>query len=131
MDYSRIADIIIIIHFAWIGFLVLGFPVLLFFNLGRWRIFHAAALGLTIIMQWANIICPLTHLEHFFRTRGQSRSVYPGQFTTEVIERWIYADERVLETIALLTLVYFIIVIASFLFRPAGSGKDGNLPRGR
>lgn len=26
MDYSRAADLVILLHFAWIGFLILGFP---------------------------------------------------------------------------------------------------------
>ncbi|GEM_PF-298565 len=118
MDYSRAADLVILLHFAWIGFLILGFPVLLYFNTFYGRIFHAAALGLTIIMQWANIVCPLTHLENYFRTRGKGVNVYPGRFTTEVIERWMYVDERVLKTVAWLTLAYFVVVIASFRLKP-------------
>ncbi|MFB3926527.1 MAG: DUF2784 family protein [Syntrophales bacterium] len=116
--YRLSADIIIIVHSLWIAFLILGFPVLLYFNLRKWRYIHLGALLVTAAMQWTRTICPLTLAEYFFKSQGSSRLVYPGQFMTELIEKWIYLDEPVLEKLAYLTVLYCVVVLLSFRFRP-------------
>ena len=121
MFYKVTADCILIIHFMWILFVTLGFPVFLYFNLARWRLLHLGVLVVTILMQVTQTICPLTYLEAYLKSRNISEAVYPGSFIIERIERIIYVEDMVtLERIGYLTILFFIIVLLSFWFRPIG-----------
>ena len=86
MFYRIAADLVIFIHFLWIAFVILGFPVLLYLNFSRWRVFHLLALIAMIVMQLTETICPLTYLETYLKSKGASSRVYPGQFTIDTIE---------------------------------------------
>ena len=78
-----------------------------------------AALIITILMQLTKTICPLTYLEAYLKSRDISEAVYPGSFIIERIEDIIYVEDVVtLERISYLTIVFFIIVLFSFWFRP-------------
>ena len=43
MFYTIAADLVIFVHFLWIAFVILGFPVFLYFNLPKWRVLHLVA----------------------------------------------------------------------------------------
>ncbi len=119
MFYKVAADFVIFTHFMWILFVVLGFPVFLYFNLSRWRLLHLAALIAAIIMQLTHTVCPLTYLEAYLKSKDISGAVYPGSFIIEKVESMIYIEDLVtLERITYLTLIFFIIVLLSFWFRP-------------
>jgi hypothetical protein len=118
MFYGVAADGVIFLHFLWIAFVILGFPIFLFLNLPGWRIFHLAALIAMIIMQLTRTICPLTYLEAYLKSKGASGQVYPGQFMIETIEKLIYVENLTLEKITYLTIIFFIAVLLSFWFKP-------------
>ncbi len=119
MFYQVTADLVIVTHFMWILFVVLGFPVFLYLNLPGWRLLHLAALIATIIMQITRTICPLTYLEAYLKSKNISDAVYPGAFIIEKVESMIYVDDLItLERITWLTTIFFIIVLLSFWFRP-------------
>ena len=120
MFYKVTADFVIFTHFMWILFVILGFPVFLYFNLPGWRLLHLATLIATIIMQLTQTICPLTYLEAYLKSKNISDAVYPGAFIMEKVESIIYVEDLItLEKITCLTAIFFIIVSLSFLFRPA------------
>lgn len=123
MFYSIAADCVIFAHFLWIMFVILGFPLFLYLNWPRWRIFHLASLIATIIMQLTHTICPLTHLEAFLKSKGVSGQVYPGKFTIETIEGLIYVEDLTLEKITYATIAFFIVVLISFWMRPIRAKK--------
>ena len=119
MFYKVTADFIILTHFLWILFLIVGFPVFFYFNLTGWRLLHVAALIVTILMQLTQTICPLTYLEAYLKSKNISEVVYPGSFIIERVEGIIYVEDVVtLERISYLTILFFIIVLFSFWFRP-------------
>lgn len=118
MLYSIAADFVILIHFAWIAFVILGFPIFLYLNWPRWRIFHLASLIAMVIMQLTHTICPLTHLEAYLTSKGTSAQVYPGKFMIEAIENLIYVEDLTLEKITYATIIFFIVVLLSFWLRP-------------
>ena len=121
MSYRVAADFVIFIHFLWIVFVVLGFPVFLYLNRLKWRIFHLVALIAMIIMQLTHTICPLTYLEIYLKSKGESGSVYPGQFMIDTIENLIYVEDLTLEKITYATIIFLIVVLLSFCFRPVSS----------
>ena len=119
MFYKVTADFVIFTHFMWILFVILGFPVFLYFNMPGWRLLHLTALIATIIMQLTQTICPLTYLEAYLKSKNISDAVYPGAFIMEKVESIIYVEDLItLEKITCLTTIFFIIVLLSFLFRP-------------
>ena len=118
MLYRIAADIVIFIHFLWIAFVILGFPVVLIFNFPKWRVVHLAALIGMVVMQLTRTICPLTYLEAYLKSKGASGQVYPGQFTIHAIEKLIYVEDLTLEKITYATIIFLIAVLLSFRFRP-------------
>lgn len=124
MFYKVAADVVILIHFLWIGFVILGFPVALYFNSAKWRLIHVAAVILMIAMQLTRTICPLTYLEAWLKSGGSANSVYPGAFIAEWVERLIYVEDVTLEKIMYATMAYFALILLSFWFRPLRPGKE-------
>jgi len=118
MLYAILADIVIVIHFLWIAFVILGFPFFLWVNSARWRLIHLAAVIGMVLMQITRTICPLTYLEAWLKSEGRGAEVYPGKFIIETIERLIYVDTVTLEKITWATGAYLALIVLSFRFRP-------------
>ena len=118
MFYQLAADIVVLIHFLWIAFVILGFPVFLWLNSARWRLIHLAAVIWMVLMQLTRSICPLTHLEAWLKSEGQGTDVYSGKFIIETLERLIYVDNVTLEKITYATGIYLTLIVLSFWFRP-------------
>ena len=118
MFYQLAADIVVLIHFLWIAFVILGFPVFLWLNSTRWRLIHLAAVIWMVLMQITRSICPLTHLEAWLKSEGQVTEVYSGKFIIETLERLIYVDNVTLEKITYATGIYLTLIVLSFWFRP-------------
>ena len=127
MLYRIAADIVLFVHFLWIAFVVLGFPVFLTLNLPRWRIFHLVALIAIVAMQLTRTICPLTYFEAYLKSNGDSAQVYPGQFMIQTIENLIYVEDLTLEKITYATLVFLTVVLLSFWFKPVALKKKNPL----
>jgi hypothetical protein len=119
MFYKVAADFVIVIHFMWIVFVILGFPVFLSLNLSRWRLIHLAALITTLMMQITRTVCPLTYLEAYLKSKDVFGTVYPGSFIIGRIENMIYVEDVLtLERISYLTVIFFVVVLFSFWFKP-------------
>jgi hypothetical protein len=118
MLYRIAADFVIFIHFLWIAFVILGFPVFLIVNLPKWRVIHLTALIGMIVMQLTRTICPLTYLEAYLKSKGASGQVYPGQFMIHTIEKLIYVEDLTLEKITSATIIFLFVVLLSFWFKP-------------
>jgi hypothetical protein len=123
MVYQITADIVIVIHFLWIAFVILGFPVFLWLNNARWRLIHLAAVIWMILMQVSHSICPLTYLEAWLKSEGHGAEVYSGKFIIETIERVIYVDSVTLQNIMVVTGAYLVLIVLSFWFRPIAKKK--------
>jgi len=118
MLFKVASDIVILIHFAWILFIILGFPIFFYFNMVRWRLFHMLALTATIMMQLSHTICPLTYLEAYLKSKDIDSSVYPGSFIIESIEDLMYVQDVTLGITTYITIGFFVVVLLSFRFRP-------------
>jgi hypothetical protein len=118
MVYSIAADMVIVIHLLWIVCIIAGFPIVLYFNTATGRLIHLAACVITVAMQISQTICPLTYLEAYLKFRSAPHEVYPGSFIIRTIENLIYVDDMTLPKIMYVTMIYFVIVVFSFWFRP-------------
>ena len=120
--YSLLADTILIIHFAFVVFVVFGFLLILIGLLAHWswihnryfRITHLAAIGFVVVQAWFGELCPLTIWENELRRRaGQS------DYAETFVEHWLHellfyqAEPWIFTTIyscfgALVVLVWFL-----------------------
>ena len=122
MLYSLLADTVLIIHFAFVVFVVFGLVLILVGLLNRWswvrnrvfRVTHLVAVGVVVLQAWLGQLCPLTIWENELRRRaGQSG------YTETFVEHWLHeilfyqAEPWVFTTIytcfgALVELVWFL-----------------------
>ena len=88
-----LADAILLLHFAFVVFVVVGFLVILIGLLARWswvhnrifRITHLAAIGIVVLQAWFGQLCPLTIWENALRQRA-GQSGYSETF----IQHWLH-----------------------------------------
>ena len=87
MMYRALADATVVVHLAFVLFVVLGGLLVLRWRRMMWLHLPAAAWGVIIELQgW---ICPLTPMENHFRRLG-GESGYSGGFIERYIEPVIY-----------------------------------------
>ena len=91
--YSLLADAMLVIHFAFVVFVVIGFMLILLGLLAHWswihnrifRITHLAAIGIVVLQAWLGQLCPLTLWENELRRlAGQSG------YTETFVEHWLH-----------------------------------------
>ena len=88
MFYRVAADVVVLVHFFWILFLIFGaFP-------GRKyrpvKILHIAGLGFSFVTQVFGWYCPLTDLETWLRGKYETSATYKGSFIVHYVEKIIY-----------------------------------------
>lgn len=88
MFYKIAADIVVLIHFLWIVFLIVGaFPG----RKNKWvKIFHIGGIAFAIIIQVFGWYCPLTHLEIWLRRMHDPSLSYEGSFIIYYVEKLVY-----------------------------------------
>jgi hypothetical protein len=123
--YSLLADAILIVHFAFVVFVVVGFLLILIGLLAKWswihnrafRIAHLVAIGIVVLQAWFGQLCPLTVWENTLRQRA-GESGYSESF----IEHWLHkilfyeAEPWLFSTIY--TVFGAVVLIAWFVGRP-------------
>lgn len=122
MLYKILADIIVVVHFGWVLFMLLGFVLSLwgffwreFFNWWLFRMLHLFGIVYVVLLAVLRQYCPLTILENTLRARYNPILTYPGSFIVHYINRLVYPDVNPLILliptifIAVFTVVIFII----------------------
>jgi hypothetical protein len=97
--YQILADAIVIVHAAYVAFVVGGLAAILLGAAMRWRwtrsfafrITHLAAIALVCLESIVGVMCPLTTLEDSIRSRAGAAS-YPGDFIGYWTHRLIFYD---------------------------------------
>ena len=88
MIYGLLVLFIILLHLAWILFLIFGVFLALKWHRIAW--FHLAGLLFSLILNAFGWYCPLTYLENDLRYLQDVESTYSGPFIVEYLERIIY-----------------------------------------
>ncbi|MFB3083080.1 MAG: DUF2784 domain-containing protein [Gammaproteobacteria bacterium] len=86
------ADTILIIHFTFVVFVVIGFMLILIGLFARWswvqnpmfRIAHLVAVGFVVLQAWLGRLCPLTIWENELRRRAGQL-----EYTETFVEHWL------------------------------------------
>ncbi len=117
-----LADIILIIHFFYILFVVLGQCLIVMGGLRGWewirnrsfRSIHLAAIGLVVVLSWIGKPCPLTVLEVSLR-KSAGQPVHMDSFIEYWLNRFIYYDFPEWVFLTVYT-IFGLIVLASWIW---------------
>jgi len=93
LAYRILADIVVVVHAGYVGFVLFGQLAILIGILARWswvrnftfRIVHLAAIGFVVLEAWWGVTCPLTTWEQQLREAAGEKS-YTGDF----IAAWVH-----------------------------------------
>ena len=119
--YSLLADLVLLVHFAFVAFVALGFVLIWVGYFCRWpfvrdlrfRLAHLAAIGVVLAESLAGFICPLTTWENQLRLRAGAGAGYAGSFVEHWFGRVLFHDWSQ-QTFTLLYAVFFVFVALTF-----------------
>ena len=124
MPYRLLADLIVMIHSAWILFVLRGFILTLrgflhkeFFERWLFRTLHLFGIAYVSILAMMGKYCPLTIWENTLRAKYDPRLTYPGSFMIYYVEKFVYPDINPL-FIQIPTTFIAIFTVAVFIIRP-------------
>lgn len=124
MLYKLLADIIVVIHFGWILFMLLGFILTLrgffyrrFFDRWLFRTLHLCGIIYVGLLALLREYCPLTILENILRVRYNPELRYPGSFIVYYVEKLVYPDVNPL-IILIPTVIIAVFTILVFIVKP-------------
>jgi len=124
--YTLLADAVLIIHFAFVAFVVLGFVVIWIGYFRRWsfvcdlrfRLVHAAAMGFVLVESLTGIVCPLTIWENDLRIKAGNEVAYSGSFIQHWFSNLLFHDWSE-QTFTVIYSVLFVFVALTFwIVRP-------------
>ena len=119
--YSLLADFVLLVHFGFVAFVVLGFVLIWVGYFCRWpfvrdlrfRLAHLAAIGLVLAESLAGFLCPLTTWENLLRLRAGEGAGYAGSFVEHWFGRVLFHDWSQ-QTFTLIYAAFFIFVAITF-----------------
>ena len=123
--YSILADVVVIVHAAYVAFVLFGLLAILVGALFRWRwvqnfLFRGTHLAMILIVvaeSWLDIVCPLTTLEQYLRRKGGA-----GEYHGDFIGRWVHDLMFIDLSPATFTVIYtlfgLLVVATLFLVPP-------------
>lgn len=124
IGYRVLADLVVVLHFLFVVFVVLGLFVVFIGLDRRWewvrnfwfRSVHLAAIAFVVAQSWLGLTCPLTTLENSLR-RQAGEATYPGAFIVYWAHRMLFYDAP--EWIFTVCYSLFgLAVVAAFWFAP-------------
>lgn len=120
----KLADIIVVIHFAWILFILSGFILTscgffwkALFDKWLFRTIHLCGIFYAGLLALLRKHCPLTVLENNLRQKYTPESIYPDSFIIHYIEKLVYPDLNTL-MIIIPTVIIAVFTIVVFIVRP-------------
>ncbi|MEO0998459.1 MAG: DUF2784 domain-containing protein [Pseudomonadota bacterium] len=121
MVYGLLADAVLVLHAAFIAFVVLGGALVLWRPRLIWLHLPVLAWGATI--EFAGFICPLTPLENWLRVRGGGAG-YSGGFIEQYLWPLIYpaALTREIQIVLGIALLAFNALVYFFVWRARSVG---------
>jgi len=125
MMYQLFADLIVIIHFAYVLFVLLGLAVTVVGGFLGWRFIrnvyfrgiHLAMIAIVVVEAWLGITCPLTTWEKNLRQQSGEQS-YSGDFLARFAHDWLFFDAAPWVFTLAYTLFGTLVVLTWLLFPP-------------
>jgi hypothetical protein len=98
--YRIAAELVLILHTAFIAFVLFGLVAVLVGMAARWewtrnfwfRVGHLAAIAYVVVQAFFGMVCPLTDLENLLRQRGGQDAYGEGGFIQFWLHKLIFFD---------------------------------------
>ena len=125
MIHRVFTDIVVLLHFAFVAFVVLGLVLVLVGGALRWRWVrnpwfrwcHVLGILIVFLHAWAGIRCPLTILEIELRTRA-GETTYTGGFIAHWMHELLFFDAPPWFFTVAYTIFGGLVAASWFLVRP-------------
>lgn len=97
--YRLLADAVVLVHFAYVTFVLLGLAAVLAGGLFQWnwvrnrtfRVLHLLMIGVVVLEAWAGITCPLTSWENSLRQMA-GQSTHRGAFIADLVHDLMFFE---------------------------------------
>lgn len=97
--YRILADVVVVVHFAYVAFVIFGLVLTLAGRLLRWnwvrnfwfRAVHLTMIGIVVFEAWLGIVCPLTTWENNLRDLAGQTS-YDGAFIANLLHDTMFIE---------------------------------------
>ena len=134
--YRLLADLTLFLHTSFVAFVVFGLVLILLGKpLGwqwirnfRFRVLHLAAIGVVVAQAWLGIICPLTTLEMWLRSKAGD-ATYAGAFIAHWFEQVLYYEAPAWVFAVVYTVFGAAVVASWFWVWPQSPKRKSNAPR--
>lgn len=122
--YGLLADLIVLVHFAYVAAVVLGLPAFLIGIMLKqswarniWlRGGHLAMILIVVAEAWAGVTCPLTDWEYDLRVLA-NQNPEEGAFIAKIVHRYLFVEAPKWVFIAAYSTFGFLVLI-SFIVAP-------------
>lgn len=122
--YQLLADLVLVVHAMFVVFVVASLPLILVGGYRSWswvrnvwfRGVHLAGIAVVVAQAWAGVICPLTTLEMWLRSRARLVT-YEGSFIEHWLQRLLFY-EAPWWVFAIVYTLFAALVLASWLMVP-------------
>ena len=111
MIYRALADLVLVVHLAFVLFVVLG--GLLVLRWPRVALLHVPVAIWGVLIEYSGWICPLTPLENSFRTSG-GEAGYSGGFIQHYLQPVLYPGGLTRATQVVLGSLVLILNLAAY-----------------
>jgi len=133
--YPILANVVLIIHAAFVAFVVLTTPFIYIGKVLNWRwvriywlrIAHLIGICIVAAQSWAGVICPLTTLEMRLR-QNSDLATYSGSFIEHWLQKLIYWDLPAWAFIVIYSLFALLVIFAWYFVPPAKNKNRGTTP---
>lgn len=129
MLYKILADTIVVMHFGWILFMLVGFIFTLcgffwkgFFDRWLFRTLHLCGIAYVSLKAVMGKYCPLTIWENTLRAKYDPGLTYAGSFMIHYVEKIVYPDIDPL-VIHIPTTFIAVFTVLVFIIRPPAKIK--------
>ena len=127
MLWSLLADAVVLLHFAFVAFVVLGGLAVRWRPRLAWAHLPAAVWGVAI--EWSGAICPLTPLENWLRARAGARG-YGGDFVERYVVALLYPAGLTRTGQIVLGVVVLVLNAAAYIWIWRGRRRGGRSKAG-
>lgn len=123
--YSILADAVLLTHVLFVAFVVFGLALILIGGWRGWlwvrnswfRLGHLIGIGIVVLQSWLGVICPLTTLEMWLRSKAGD-VVYQGSFIEYWLQALLYYDAPAWVFVLGYSLFGLLVIISWLAVRP-------------
>lgn len=130
LPYQLLADVVLVLHFGIVVFVVGGLFCILLGNARGWpwvngwgfRLVHLLAIAVVVALSWLGKVCPLTMLESWLRVQAGGAG-YRKSFIEHWVQAMLYYEAPFWVFVLAYTLFGLAVLLAWWYFPPRRSAR--------